>query len=501
MEKYIELRVYKFFAVIILLVSIVGCSKETNINRSLVDDLESNQPFVPDMSGTYVINRDHKVFADMRSFFYGDASTKSSISTQEPLEGFLDRSKSVSRVMNGCTYTEIPFKDEYSSGVGNITFSLPSTFSQDSLSSVKISLFDCIDNKSKEHFMFVVTMIPYPEFDSAGTNADYSLFDIFSDFRGILIFSEPDGTYCCCREYLGAVQYELVPVDPSTINGDKPGRAYLTFPSELHLGTKSLDKEVNEDDDSENGELVPAWCVESLVGDGCCGGVIDYADRSYQESFINSFLYNSGEQVYNNNSSQSGPGGSSSISKIYPYSRRMQGLSVRAKRESDLDKFEELLNSLGNVSELDMLISSVAQYAMINIDDASGSIKASTKSYTITINYDAPNGAIIEELFHVYQNIYDNSWQKGDKEFEAKVFNALLLEFYGKFGDVKFDEHYLTDGDYYLKLSEYYKTPNDITYSYVTSYLGRIGYYANSYPISNMSHLDRIKHIKKLLKK
>ena len=101
----------------------------------------------------------------------------------------------------------------------------------------------------------------------------------------------------------------------------------------------------------------------------------------------------------------------------------------------------------------------------------------------ITLACDQSNNVIatLEELFHAYQlqqGCLQESWLKGDREFEAKVYDILVMSqtdfTSGLFDDIKTD-----------KFIDFFNSPNQETYQKAYEE------YINHFDIEGLYPLDR----------
>lgn len=102
----------------------------------------------------------------------------------------------------------------------------------------------------------------------------------------------------------------------------------------------------------------------------------------------------------------------------------------------------------------------------INLDtgDCNTKPKGTPSQMTININLacDQADNAIatLEELFHAFQlqdGCLVEGWQKGDREFEAKVFEGVIIKDFGQLFE-RYEENILKT------FSGYYNNPSQNTY-------------------------------------
>lgn len=144
---------------------------------------------------------------------------------------------------------------------------------------------------------------------------------------------------------------------------------------------------------------------------------------------------------------------------------------------------------LDNLVNKDISID-IKQNVYINGNPVSASFTSSSNQ--ISIRADGFNGLIIHELFHFFQHENDADWKKGDYEFEAKVFEALLLLLYNN------DLFFGNDRYYWQPFYDFfcYRTVESFNTA-VQCLRGSVFFYELSkFPMSSFSNLnDYVKHI------
>lgn len=119
---------------------------------------------------------------------------------------------------------------------------------------------------------------------------------------------------------------------------------------------------------------------------------------------------------------------------------------------------------------------------------------SATASGLISIQEDFADGFVFHELFHVYQYSFNDSWSVGDLEFEARVFDAIMMNKYGMYYKVDW-EKLAPFYNFYCEMSE------SSFQSAITQFRSMPFFFSQeTYPISAFSNYEEyVKHIIALL--
>jgi len=477
---------------------------------------------VPDQSDVDASLRDRRIFANYGGLFSPPGVvTRASGTEFEALESLLDRTRTDVIPFEDGTLTEIPFLDRYSCTEAIVTSQEESESSDDTLSVVKYSLLDWYHPETEEHELFVLTMIPYAEYQSAGENFGYSFLGGLEEFRGILIFSEPDGTFISSHEYLGGDNKKMYLLTPSDMEVLEEAGIVLNDVTDITFtvpGTKVCNKVKNPDEYTlegvnEGGELTPAIVTANGPSSGpisnrgavCLNGISNYV--SYYRSYGNTGGYSK-----NNSKPQKGTG----FDNLFKTVKERDAEIAIGKISELYQKVPELQTIIEEITGLDI--------TLVIVPSLSGGALALTNpgrfargntwtriTFTVTITEDTPPEVLMHELFHVYQfnedfkkrleaQNYGSSytyWQNGDIEAEAGIFDALMMKKY----QLPYSDGGVL-GSLRDPLIDYYNNPCEEYWKYVEQYLGERGYFSPQFKVSGeINHTNKIHHIQQIMSK
>ena len=454
-------------------------------------------------------------FSDLGEFLHQPV-TKSSASESglQPLSSLLDPDGKVTKAIGGRTYTQTPFLSNAQPQYFCLSDALfkQSAVSADSILVSRKFLMESED-ESGNGMAYVVNILARYGY-CLDFGYDELSFLCRPAFSGIIIFSDPDGTYNYVSFYEDGEmrRAEFLPASGGAI----PGAEYLV--AVTPEATKGGWCEIID---------TPAECTAHVTA-GSAVTVYVYDGHMY-----------SGKEAESPTEGKDGGGGggegsdSEQKEMIAELIEKWSNLAVKAKEkkvhllsEDNKRKVTALMTEIiweavsdkvaGNwdlpyyilskidQSKISIMIDDTATVILSESGDSIGKITFNThlvsrgknyhtyQSSTVTLNIDLLDNqySCLHEFFHVLQySSNESNWQKGDYEFEAAIFNALMI----KYGYALY-----LDYNYEAPLLEYYNNPNDSTYkAALEAYKECYTYYDNvNFPISpELDYKERIKHL------
>lgn len=252
----------------------------------------------------------------------------------------------------------------------------------------------------------------------------------------------------------------------------------------LRSGSDSLE---NDPSWFEQDTLDPAICVADTVAcdewDPCeedSGGVSGWGDwlpDGYWDDGENNNL-DPGGGGGNNQGNQGEQGSTPQSNTTGRVVDSYEGLCIDAQNQAQIDEIKTQLEYCINKPIILTLKNNAVKKIIIDPSITSGAKASKSWSY-IKVNPSADSAAVLEDLFHTVQFVRCPNWSRGNYEFEAKIWLAVLQIEYGVyfgFLDERINPFY-----------QFYLTPNRETFTAAENALRLWGYSQSNYPISQVS--------------
>jgi hypothetical protein len=327
------------------------------------------------------------------------------------------------------------------------------------------------------------------------------------EFSGLMVYTRLDGQVVRANRYDNGKL-----IDAVYLAAVKSESEYLSVFQHFHkiignllIARKASLAKTKSDDDSTGSDyfdvIDSSVCVDSFPDEG------DDSDWWNDTFFTNPIPSNFENPREIDPSSGDHCGGGEQISKIE--SGKWNNIPIIAPKGS-LNDFLAKINRYTDISEITKLLSLIKlnQISKISVEDEIPEYDAKTQpnssysQFQIDVVYNCADGIIFEELLHVLQyQTEKGKWKRGDREFEAKVFDAYLQI---KYGYPK-EGIYFTERNKLIPFENFRINPCKETYDAAITSLrtSPFCYYETLYPVtpeSRISYEDRIKHLKEIIK-
>ena len=523
-------RLLSTFAIAFLALTANSCFQEDYLDPPIPE----NKDFDSSILEVKVSGRHPQLFAKV-NFISGGVATKSSSGNYysagtESLGDLIDISKLKTSVIGDYEVTEIPFKSNSFCNYALMTESEEIKDIRDVVSQVQIFLVHWKSLTSGEEIAYVVTMIPDDCF-SLSLHPDYSFLNDMDWFSGAILFSDLLGnhvdTYITAPDVMGhaiLLDESLAGIVPEECLSyqlalQSPGSKayYWDNWSSNSLGlVVMLDGGGGgsgyEDDFGWFDELEASYCVASRTSNSVFVTYQDWDEPEMGNDYLDSKTLER-NRLLQNVKGDKGGGTRDRDSEQVNEKIRVGGKALVVKgKKKDVTSFKNKTEAGFKLSIIKTLASKIDTEAVtievvesLKDDNGNNIIALTSPSGEIRIEASADNGTIFEELLHVYQFQTEGSqWKNGDKEFEAKVFCALLLFQYSE--NCKLEFNFINDATSLGPFYYFYTNPSEDTYNAALIKMrNSIGYGEENYPVSSISNdfsfEDTVKHIKGLISK
>ena len=478
-----------------------------------------------------VTGRHPQLFAKV-NFLSADAATKSSSESNdygtgtESIGDLLDFTKQNISFIEGYSICEIPFKSNASGNLALLTESYDTDDIGDSVSEIKLFLVQWKSLSSGEETAYVVTMIPDDCF-SLSLHPDYSFLGDMDWFSGVILFSDLEGNHIDTYISSSNVMGHALLLDDS-LKDDVPDN-WISYSLSLQSpGTKTLHDKYDmypigqvamQDGGGSGGDddwtvLDEAICI-GYHNSGTTTILVYTSDFGWDDPEISDDDWDPKTRERNRllKSVKLDKGGGSGGSKIDKDTVTVTKKITPGDKKIDVTgKNKDVTDFIADTKKgfklkvIEKLVSkidteNVTIEIVESLKDSSGVKVLALTSPTgqIRISTEADDGIIFEELLHVYQfQTEGEGWTDGDKEFEAKVFDAILHFKNGM------DFNYIHEDSTHQAFYDFYLDPSETNYYKALNAMRRdpLSYSEKRYPVSGgFSYDERIKHITTLISK